>query len=64
MNYIEANSIVKSYFDGSRGLNIVFWATRFEEPKSLNMIEDEAIKLVIILKCIFRNELGSFLKVV
>ena len=26
MNYIEGNSIIKSYFMGSRSLNNVFWA--------------------------------------
>jgi len=26
MNYVEENSVIKSYFDGSRKLNNIFWA--------------------------------------
>jgi hypothetical protein len=27
MNYIEDNSVIKSYFNGSRRLSNIFWAT-------------------------------------
>jgi hypothetical protein len=27
MNYVEENSVIKSYFNGSRRLSNIFWAT-------------------------------------